>query len=1052
MHLPNVQSFGAQLGSLAEAESSQGPSRPLFTRVSFQVRCETEWGETVAVVGDVPQLGAWEPVSGVRMMTTEELYPVWNCEPLLLSESVELEYKFVVLGPSNDAVRWEPLPNNRKARLDSSEIMVVADWGSPNELSSMAGGEWVAAGPPHDLDCSALSRSSMVPTPHMYDMPGASSGQSASASSPTPGPCGTSGVAFSLDGECCFGKARAAETDSSLRNVNNAMSSPLVERLIVVQQHLPYEVYRQINADGSVTWRGAWDEFSLLATPTQGGRHLMGSLNIEVMFVGCLKQHIPPEHQDEVRSLLAQQNCVPVFLSEELYHDHCHGYATTVLFPLLHNQMPDRHRSFGQQRGEHISGGLVPALFQSYSRANEAFAAVVKSTCRDGDMIWAHSYPLLLLPEKLRLAKLPLNCVISFFLHTPFPSPEVWRALAHRTQLLNGMLASHVVGFHLFEYARHFMTSCRRLLGLGENVGPSPAGGVLSIDVGSRRVTITVSHVGLDRDTMCYRLKMPEVLDEERAFRSRCELGDRTVIGGVEKLNALQGTALKLAAYELLLKNYPMWRSRLTLLQICLPERTNPDEATRQSAENRATVKRIQTSFGVESVHYMEVGSEIAFSEWNQNMRLAVFCLIDVLLNCAMKDGLNLLPFEFVLTKSIQKANGVVVLSEFVGCSHVLNGGMRVNPFNLEHVVEQLDAALSMPPAERAARLAKDYKFVSENTTTSWLDVAVQDMRRVRMVAMNRSVLTGARPTRCLCWWPSGVGIGFPIPKLSSEAVLRAYRQSTHRLILLGLDGTLIQQEKVLQFLKNFQDFQGHSLPPPPAALHCLRALASDALNSLFVISGRSAHDLETCLGSIAGLGLAAELGFMQRLPGDTAWQTKAITESQAGWHDVIRPILDQYTMRTNGTYLRWQESAVFWCYQNADPDFGRFQARQLTIALKEKLKGAGIIVSNSSIKGRVEVRIAGINKGIAADEAFIRAQTMGPVDFVMCIGDDDEDEYMLSAITARASGPESITRLRRSLFTVTVGAKPNSHAQFLVENSRDVLALLETIRDGHRH
>ena len=74
--------------------------------------------------------------------------------------------------------------------------------------------------------------------------------------------------------------------------------------------------------------------------------------------------------------------------------------------------------------------------------------------------------------------------------------------------------------------------------------------------------------------------------------------------------------------------------------------------------------------------------------------RLALFRVVDVLLNCAMKDGLNLLPFEYVLTKSVQETSGVIVLSEFVGCSHVLNGGMRVNPFNLEHVVEQVRSNL----------------------------------------------------------------------------------------------------------------------------------------------------------------------------------------------------------------------------------------------------------------------------------------------------------------------------------------------------------------------
>lgn len=129
------------------------------------------------------------------------------------------------------------------------------------------------------------------------------------------------------------------------------------------------------------------------------------------------------------------------------------------------------------------------------------------------------------------------------------------------------MLAANVVGFHLFEYARHFMTSCRRLLGLGENVGAGPAGGVLSIALGSRLVTITVSHVGIDRDVTLHRLKQADVETKLTALRTRCNPENRKVIGGVEMLNPLQGASLKLLAYEELLKNYPMWRARLVMVQ-----------------------------------------------------------------------------------------------------------------------------------------------------------------------------------------------------------------------------------------------------------------------------------------------------------------------------------------------------------------------------------------------------------------------------------------------------------------------------------------------------
>ena len=113
------------------------------------------------------------------------------------------------------------------------------------------------------------------------------------------------------------------------------------------------------------------------------------------------------------------------------------------------------------------------------------------------------------------------------------------------------------------------MTSCRRLLGLGENVGAGPAGGVLSIDLGSRRATITVSHVGIDCDVIRHRLASSEMASSREAMlRSRPELKGRTLVGGVEHLNKQQGVALKLLAFEQLLTNYPLWRHKLSLLQV----------------------------------------------------------------------------------------------------------------------------------------------------------------------------------------------------------------------------------------------------------------------------------------------------------------------------------------------------------------------------------------------------------------------------------------------------------------------------------------------------
>jgi trehalose 6-phosphate synthase len=73
----------------------------------------------------------------------------------------------------------------------------------------------------------------------------------------------------------------------------------------------------------------------------------------------------------------------------------------------------------------------------------------------------------MLLPELLQ-EQLDLlgkkNIRIGFFLHTPFPSSEIYRILPVRSELLRGLLHCHLIGFHTYDYARHFLSSCAHIL------------------------------------------------------------------------------------------------------------------------------------------------------------------------------------------------------------------------------------------------------------------------------------------------------------------------------------------------------------------------------------------------------------------------------------------------------------------------------------------------------------------------------------------------------------------------------------------------------------
>lgn len=81
-------------------------------------------------------------------------------------------------------------------------------------------------------------------------------------------------------------------------------------------------------------------------------------------------------------------------------------------------------------------------------------------------------------------------CCCFRYLHTPFPSSEVYRILPVRKQLLQGLLAADLIGFQTYDYARHFLSVCTRVLGLV--VSPS------TVQYRGRQTTVGVFPIGIE--------------------------------------------------------------------------------------------------------------------------------------------------------------------------------------------------------------------------------------------------------------------------------------------------------------------------------------------------------------------------------------------------------------------------------------------------------------------------------------------------------------------------------------------------------------------------
>ena len=221
------------------------------------------------------------------------------------------------------------------------------------------------------------------------------------------------------------------------------------------------------------------------------------------------------------------------------YRFRYNGFCKGVLWPILHHMTsvyskekspqemsddspsPDSNQfsSYSTDDVElgliHGVGGREAQYWSAYNSVNRKFAEVVVQCFNEGDLVWVHGFHLLILPSYLT-RRIPM-AKVGLFLHTPFPSSEIFRTLWCREDILRGMLNADQVGFHLFEYARHFLTCCRRLLGLNYGMIPDSSGGHnLAIDTSGRHVAVTSIHAGVEPQVLNQILMHTSTLERVR--------------------------------------------------------------------------------------------------------------------------------------------------------------------------------------------------------------------------------------------------------------------------------------------------------------------------------------------------------------------------------------------------------------------------------------------------------------------------------------------------------------------------------------------------------
>jgi trehalose 6-phosphate synthase len=389
---------------------------------------------------------------------------------------------------------------------------------------------------------------------------------------------------------------------------------------------------------------------------------------------------------------------VPITDDEKgLFYD---GMSNGTLWPLYHDK-------------------AVPAEFHrhwwdGYRRINQRYAEAAAKVAGDGATVWVHDYQLQLVPGMLRALRPDLR--IGFFLHIPFPPPELFVGLPWRNEIITGILGADLAGFQTPDSADNF-----HRLAIRRGLAERDSNDALRSD--GRIVHTRAYPIGIDVARYDQGARTAEVSDHARDLRAR--LGaPHVVLLGVDRLDYTKGIDVRLRAINELLDEGTLSPSHVTMVQIAQPSRddveaynTLRDEVDRMVGEINGNHGRV----GFPVVHYIH--QNVDFAEL-----LAMYRAADVMLVTPFRDGMNLVAKEYVAAR--YDLTGALVLSEFAGAATELSDAVLVNPYDIDGLKAAIVHAVSIDPAEARQRMERMRAAVLANDAVEWSKRFLADLAR----------------------------------------------------------------------------------------------------------------------------------------------------------------------------------------------------------------------------------------------------------------------------------------------------------------------------------
>ena len=376
-------------------------------------------------------------------------------------------------------------------------------------------------------------------------------------------------------------------------------------------------------------------------------------------------------------------------LTERDYDEYYLGFSNKVLWPICHYRLD--------------LAEFEAAFVDGYRRVNQRMADQLVNFLRPDDTIWIHDYHLFPLASELRARGQGQR--IGFFLHIPFPPPDVLTALPDHEWLFRSIFSYDVVGFQTSVDLANFQRYAT------DQADGSVAGD--AVRAYGREIVARAFPIGIDVDSFIEMATTPaaSALIEQLHRRTLA----RSHIIGVERLDYTKGLAERFKAFRLLLEKYPENRKAVTLMQIAPPTR----EQVTAYADIREELERLSGAINGEYGDFDWTPVRYVHRTVARDNLAGLFRGSEVGLVTPLRDGMNLVAKEYVAAQDPENP-GVLVLSQFAGAAEDLEEAIIVNPYGLEDVAEAMQTALTMRLEERIERHQALLKRVRQRDVANW--------------------------------------------------------------------------------------------------------------------------------------------------------------------------------------------------------------------------------------------------------------------------------------------------------------------------------------------